>query len=211
MLAKQLKAYAGRQNTVVLAAPRGGVPVAYEVAAELKLPLDVFVLRKLGVPWQEELAFGAIAEGGVRILDPEIVRMLNLSPAQIEEVEQSERKELERRVFVYRGARPPVDVRACTVILVDDGIATGSSARAAIQALRQMEAARIVLAVPVAPPSTCATLRALVDELVVLDAPEGFYAIGQFYRDFSPVSDREVTELLARAGTLASVPTADGR
>ncbi len=200
MLAKDLKAYAGRQDAIVLGAPRGGVPVASEVARELQLPLDVFVLRKLGVPWQEELAFGAIAEGGVRILDQEIIGVAGISPAQIEEVTRQEQQELERRVTSYRGGRPPLDVRGRTVILIDDGIATGSTARAAIEALREMKPSRIVLAVPVAPTSTCRRLRDLVDELVVLDMPEPFYAIGQFYLDFSPVSDQVVTGLLARAG-----------
>ena len=200
MLAIELSAYTGRQDAIVLGAPRGGVPVAFEIARELKLPLDVFILRKLGVPWQEELAFGAIAEGGVRVLDPEIIDALDLSPAQIEQVVRQERQELERRLRSYRGERPPLDVRGRVVILVDDGIATGSTARAALTALRQMEPARIVLAVPVAPPLTCERLRGLADELVVLETPEPFYAIGQFYLDFSPVSDRSVTDLLAQAG-----------
>lgn len=204
MLADALRAYAGRQDGIVLGAPRGGVPVAFEIAKELHLPLDVFVLRKLGVPWQEELAFGAIAEGGVRILDQEIIGTLGLSPAQIEKVEQQERQELDRRVRSYRGERPALNVRGRTVILVDDGIATGSTARAAIAALREMQPARMVLAVPVAPPSTCQRLRRLLDELVVLDMPDPFYAIGQFYLDFSPVSDQVVTGLLARAGASAS-------
>jgi putative phosphoribosyl transferase len=199
MLAGELKAYVGREDAIVLGAARGGVAVAFEVAAELKLPLDVFVLRKLGVPGQEELAFGAIAEGGVRVLDQEILDVLDLSPAQIEDVARRERQELDRRLILYRGERPPLDVHGRTVILVDDGIATGSSARAAIAALRQMEPARIVLAVPVAPPSTCQRLRSLVDELIVLEAPEPFYAIGQFYVDFSAVSDQVVTDLLVRA------------
>ena len=199
MLANELRAYAGRENAIVLGAPRGGVPVAFEVARELKLPLDLFVIRKLGVPWQEELAFGAIAEGGVRILDQEIIGTLDLSPAQIEIVTQQERQELERRLHSYRAGRPALDVRGRTVILVDDGIATGSTARAAITALREMKPERIVLAVPVAPPSTCRRLQGLVDELVVLEMPEPFYAIGQFYLDFAPVSDQAVTELLARA------------
>lgn len=203
MLASELKAYAGQPDAIVLGAPRGGVPVAFEVAAELKLPLDVFVLRKLGVPGQEELAFGAIAEGGVRVLDREIVDTLHLSSGQIETVAQQEQKELDRRLLIYRGKRPPLDVRGRTVILVDDGIATGSSARAAITALRQMAPAKIVLAVPVAPPSASARLRALVDELVALHTPESFFAIGQFYEDFSPVSDHVVTGLLARAGVHA--------
>jgi putative phosphoribosyl transferase len=203
-LAVRLRAYANRADVIVLGAPRGGVPVAYEVAVELKAPLDVFVLRKLGVPWQEELAFGAIAQGGVRVLDEAIVGMLDLKPEQIERVAAKEQLELERRERVYRGSRPPLDVRGRTVLLVDDGIATGSTMRAAIAALRKMEPTRIVLAVPVAPPTTCARLRREVDELICLDTPEAFYAIGQFYLDFSPVSDDEVTGLLARASAPAS-------
>jgi len=203
-LAEKLKAYAGRTDVLVLGVPRGGVPVAFEVAAALKAPLDILVLRKLGVPWQEELAFGAIAQGGVRFLDRQIMEMLNLTTAEVEQVTAREQVELERREKAYRGDRPPLDVRGRTVILVDDGIATGSSVRAAITALRQMGPASIVLAVPVAPPLTCQRLRAQVDDLVCVDMPESFYAIGQFYLDFSPVGDREVAELLARAAATAS-------
>jgi putative phosphoribosyl transferase len=203
-LAEKLKGYAGREGVIVLGVPRGGVPVAFEVATALKAPLDILVLRKLGVPWQEELAFGAIAQGGVRVLDSRIMEMLNLTTAEVEQVAAKEQVELERREKAYRGDRPPLDVRGRTVILVDDGIATGSSMRAAISALRQMGPARIVLGVPVAPPSTCERLRTEVDELVCIDMPESFYAIGQFYLDFSPVGDREVTELLARAAGPAS-------
>lgn len=205
ILAGKLGAYARRADTIVLGAPRGGVPVAFEVAAELGLPLDVFVLRKLGVPWQEELAFGAIAEGGARVLDREILNTLDLSQARIEEIIHQEREELDRRLGLYRGGRPPLEVRGRTVILVDDGIATGSTARAAITALRQMKPARIVLAVPVAPPSTCRRLEPVVDELITIEQPEPFQAVGQFYLDFSPVSDRMVTDLLARAGPSASI------
>jgi putative phosphoribosyl transferase len=203
-LAEKLKAYAGRTDVLVLGVPRGGVPVAFEVAAALKAPLDILVLRKLGVPWQEELAFGAIAQGGVRFLDRQIMEMLNLTTAEVEQVTAREQVELERREKAYRGDRPPLDVRGRTVILVDDGIATGSSVRAAITALRQMGPASIVLAVPVAPPITCERLRAQVDDLVCVDMPQSFYAIGQFYLDFSPVGDREVAELLARAAATAA-------
>lgn len=211
MLADKLRAYAGRHDVAVLGVPRGGVPVAFELAAELKLPLDVFVLRKLGVPGQEELAFGAIAEGGVRVLDREIVNYLNLPPEQIAKVAEEELKELDRRLHAYRAGRPPIEVRGRTVILVDDGVATGSSARAAIEALRQLSPAKIILAVPVAPASTCAHLRLLVDDLVVLHAPGSFYAIGQFYEDFNPVSDEAVIELLAKSGTQTSRPVGEKR
>jgi putative phosphoribosyl transferase len=203
-LAEKLRAYAGREDVIVLGVPRGGVPVAFEVATALKAPLDILVLRKLGVPWQEELAFGAIAQGDVRVLDRRIMEMLGLTPSEVEKVAAKEKVELERREKAYRGDRPPLDVRGRTVVLVDDGIATGSSMRAAIAALRQMGPARIVLAVPVAPPSTCERLRAEVDDLVCVDMPESFYAIGQFYLNFSPVGDREVTDLLARSAGLAS-------
>lgn len=203
-LAVALRPYAGLPGVIVLGAPRGGVPVAFEVAGALNAPLDVFVLRKLGVPWQEELAFGAIAQGGVRVIDQSIVKTLGITPEQIEKVAAKELVELERRLRVYRGSRPPLDVRGRTVLLVDDGIATGSTMRAAIAALRKMEPARIVLAVPVAPASTCGLLRRQVDDLICLDSPELFFAISQFYLDFSPVSDEEVTALLGRAPSTAS-------
>ena len=158
-LALRLRKYANRDDVIVLGAPRGGVPVAFEIATDLKAPLDVFVLRKLGVPGREELAFGAIASGGVRVLDRDIVEGLGITGLDIERVTRAEKQELERRERAYRGGRPPLDVSGLTVILVDDGIATGSSMRAAIRALRQMKPARIVIAVPVAPPSTCNQLR----------------------------------------------------
>src|ERR1019366_3918496 len=167
-LAMRLEKYANRDNVIVLGTPRGGVPVAFEVAAALKLPLDVFVLRKLGVPGHEELAFGAIASGGVRILDRDTVEGLGLTGFDIERVTSAERQELERRERAYRRGRLPEHVNGLTVILVDDGIATGSSMRAAIRALRQMKPARIVLAVPVAPASTCNRLQFEADELVCL-------------------------------------------
>jgi putative phosphoribosyl transferase len=198
-LAQQLKPYAHREDVIVLGVPRGGVPVAFEVAAALEVPLDVFVLRKLGVPGREELAFGAIASGGVRVLDTDIVEGLGISDADVQLVAAREQKELNRRELAYRGGRPPLDIKGQTVILVDDGIATGSSMRAAISALRRMKPARLVVAVPVAPPSTCSRLRPEVDELVCTYTPEPFYAIGQFYRDFAQVSDEEVSDLLHRA------------
>jgi putative phosphoribosyl transferase len=198
-LALRLLDYANRKDVIVLGVPRGGVPVAFEVARMLKVPLDVFVLRKLGVPGHEELGFGAIASGGIRALNPEVVEALRVSPLDIELVTNRERKELKRREHAYRGVRPPLDVRGLTVILVDDGIATGSGMRAAIDALRQMKPAHIVIAVPVAPVSTWDYLRSQVDDLVCLETPEPFYGVGQFYFDFSQVSDQEVNELLERA------------
>jgi putative phosphoribosyl transferase len=195
-LAKALDSYAAREDVLVLGIPRGGVPVAFQVAAELEAPLDVFVVRKLGVPQQEELAFGAIATGEIRILDAQIVESVGISEMEIERITAKEIQELNRRERVYRGNRTPLHLESKTVILVDDGIATGASTMAAITALRKLKPARIVLAVPVAPASTCARLRREVDNLVCLDTPETFYAIGQFYEDFTQVSDEEVTSLL---------------
>jgi len=195
-LAKKLDAYAGRRDVLVLGIPRGGVPVAFQVASQLEAPLDVFVVRKLGAPWQPELAFGAIATEGIRILDVQIVESLGISRMEIERIATRERQELDRRERVYRGGRPPLNVEGMTVILVDDGIATGASTRAAINALRKLKPARIVLAAPIAPASTCARLRREVDDLICVDTPETFYAIGEFYEDFSQVSDDQVTNLL---------------
>jgi putative phosphoribosyl transferase len=198
-LARHLSKYANRGDVIVLGVPRGGVPVAFEVATALRAPLDVFVLRKLGVPGHEELAFGAIGSGGVRVLDPEIIGGWGLSQLDIELVTAAEKQELKRRERAYRGRRPPLDLRGLIVILADDGMATGSSMQAAIRALRQMKPARIVIATPVAPASTCNRLRLDADELVCVEKPEDFYGVGQFYGDFSEVSDQEVNELLDRA------------
>jgi len=198
-LALRLRKYANRDDVIVLAAPRGGVPTAFEVATNLKVPLDVFVLRKLGVPGREELAFGAIASGGVQILSRDIVEGLGITGLDIQRVTRTEEKELERRERAYRGGKPPLDVSGLTVILVDDGVATGATMKAAIRALRQMKPARIVVAVPVAPPSTCNQLRFEADEFVCLETPQPFYGVGQFYVDFSQVSDEEVKELLDAA------------
>jgi putative phosphoribosyl transferase len=198
-LAARLQKYANRDNVIVLAVPRGGVPIAYEVATALKLPLDVFVLRKLGVPGQEELAFGAIGSGGVRVINPTVIQQLRISPSEIAAVAQAEKEELERRERLYRGDRPPLDVRGKTVILVDDGIATGASLMAGIHALRQMHPAAIVVATPVAPPDTCERLSREVDEVVCAEVPEPFFGVGQFYEDFSQTSDQEVNQLLERA------------
>jgi putative phosphoribosyl transferase len=200
MLAERLRTYGNRTNVTVLGIPRGGVPVAFEIAEGLGAQLDIFVARKLGVPGQEELAFGAIASGGVRVLDPEIIVALGISNFDIEEVTARERNELERRERLYRGARAPLDIGGRTAILVDDGIATGSSIRAAISALRHLHPARLVVAAPVAPLSTCARLRQEVDDLVCVDTPKAFRAIGEFYGNFSQVADQEVTDLLRRSG-----------
>lgn len=195
-LAMQLHAYQDRQNTVVLGVPRGGVVVALEVARALNLPLDIFVSRKLGVPGREELAFGAIASGNVRVLDRDIIEGLEITEAQIERVTAAARSELERRELLYRGSRPPLTLEGQTVLLVDDGIATGSSILAAVRALRRLEPARLVVAVPVAPQAACKRLRREVDELVCTETPKFFYAIGQFYDDFSQVTDEQVAETL---------------
>lgn len=199
MLAKKLLKYAGPENVIILGIPRGGVPVAFEVAQVLGAPLDVFLSRKLGVPGQEELAFGAMATGGVRVLDADIVEAVGISNEQIEAISEREREELDRRERLFRADSPPLEVSGKTAILVDDGIATGSSMLAAVAALRQLKPARIVIAVPVAPASTCNRLRREVDEIVCVESPEFFYAIGQFYEDFSQVSDSEVCEVLHRA------------
>ena len=195
-LAAQLHAYAHRKDVIVLGIPRGGVPVAFEVAKSLDAPLDIFVSRKLGVPWHEELAFGAVATGGARVLDRAIIDAVGIPDEEIGQITARVKKELDRRENLYRGDRSPLKVDGLTVILVDDGIATGSSMRAAITSLRQMRPAQIVVAVPVAPQSTCKRLRFEVDRLVCVHMPEEFYAIGQFYEDFSQVADEEVTRLL---------------
>jgi len=198
-LALRLKQYANRDDVIVLGAPRGGVPIAFEIATDLRAPLDVFMLRKLGVPGREEFAFGAIASGGVRILNRETVEGLGITRETIERVTAAEEQELERRERAYRGGRPPLNLIGRTVILVDDGIATGASMEAAIRALRQMNPVRIVIAVPVAPADTCGRLRSEVDDFVCLEMPEPFFGVGQFYDDFSQVSDEEVKDLLDNA------------
>ncbi|MGE5597203.1 MAG: phosphoribosyltransferase [Hyphomicrobiales bacterium] len=185
------------ERPVVLALPRGGVPVAFEVARALGAPLDVFVVRKLGTPGHEELAMGAIASGGVRVLNGEVARFVHA--ADIEAVVERESRELERREREYRDGRPPVPVRGRSVVLVDDGLATGASMRAAVHALRQMEPARITVAVPVAAAETCQEFEQLVDRVVCAATPEPFYAVGLWYEQFPATSDEEVRELLARA------------
>jgi putative phosphoribosyl transferase len=197
-LAWRLERYADRDHVVVLGVPRGGVPVAFEVAEALRLPLDVFVLRKLGVPGQEELALGATASGGIRVLDRQALCTLQIRPPDLEAITALAQQELKRRETLYRGHEPPLRIAGKTVILVDDGIATGASLVAGIRALAQLRPARIVVAVPVAPPSVCDWLASEVDEIVCVATPEPFSAVGQFYDDFSQISDQEVIRLLAR-------------
>jgi putative phosphoribosyl transferase len=197
-LARKLSAYAGRDNVIVLALPRGGVPVGYEIAEALDAPLDVFLVRKLGAPGQEELAMGALASDGVRVLNPNVIVRFGVSEDEIEAVVRKERRELARREREYRGDRPPLELRGRTVILVDDGVATGSSMRAAIAVLRTLSPRRLVVAVPVAPPSTARELSLLVDDFVCLATPEPFDAVGTFYETFEQIEDEEVRDLLAR-------------
>jgi putative phosphoribosyl transferase len=199
LLAEKLTAYANREDVIVLGLPRGGVPVAFEIAKRLNAPLDVFIVRKLGVPWQEELAMGAIATGGVCVLNDEVVKAYRISDDEIASVEVKEKKELERRESAYRADRPALDVRGRTVVLVDNGIATGTTMRAALAALRKLQPARIVVAVAVAPQSTYEELKAEADEVICLLAPETFYAISMWYERFAQTTDEEVRDLLARA------------
>ena len=198
-LAEKLAKYSDRNDVIVLGLPRGGVPVAYEIARYLRVPLDVFIVRKIGVPGFEELALGAIASGGVRVLNDEVVRILPNAQQVIEESTARERIELERREKLYRDDRAPPDLHERTIILVDDGLATGATMRAAVGALRQQGAARIVVAVPVGAPETCREFETEVDETICAISPFYFEAVGQFYDDFSQTSDDEVRELLQRA------------
>lgn len=198
-LASQLASYRDRDDVVVLALPRGGVPVAYEVAQALRALLDIFLVRKLGVPGHEELAMGAIASGGVRVLNDDVVDYLQIPAETIDAVADQEMEELKRRERAYRGDRPEPYVRGKTVILVDDGLATGSTMRAAAAALRHQKPAKIVVAVPVSAPQTCNEYRMGVDEIICAVTPEPFYGVGQWYLDFSQTTDEEVRELLERA------------
>src|ERR671924_773555 len=198
LLAAKLAGYANRQDVLVLALPRGGVPVAYEVARALNAPLDVFLVRKLGVPGHEELAMGAVATGGVRVLNQDVVEPLHIPAQLIDDVTSRELEELIRRERLYRGGRPPPDVAGRTVILVDDGLATGATMRAAIQALRRQQPARVIVAVPTASPDTCEALKAEADEVICAMTPEPFFAVGHWYDDFTQTTDDEVRRLLAQ-------------
>ena len=206
-LAQRLKTFP-RENLVVLALPRGGVPVALQVAKELKAPLDIIVVRKLGVPFQPELAMGAIGEGDVRVVNEQVVGMTGVSRAEVGEVEAREREELARRAARFRGARDRVPLTGRTALIVDDGIATGSTARAACKVARAQGARRVVIATPVAPPAAIAELRDVADEVIALYTPEHFFAIGQFYADFTQISDDEVVRLLASWPAHDAVATA---
>jgi len=207
LLASKLRPFANRSDTVVLALPRGGVPVGFEVAKALHVPLDVFVVRKLGVPGREELAMGAIASGGICVLNEELVRALGIPYAAINAVAADEERELERREHLYREGRPAVAVQGRTVILVDDGLATGSSMRVAIMALKRKNPAQIVVAVPVGAPAACVEIESEVDQIICVASPEAFQSVGEWYRDFSQTSDEEVRDLLRQAGAF---PENDG-
>lgn len=201
MLAEQLKEYANRSDVLVLALPRGGAPVGYEIARALNTPLDVLIVRKLGAPGQEELALGAIASGGVRIMNEDVLPFLSLTEEEIERIVAREQSELERREKLYRGDRPAPDARGKIVILVDDGIATGASMRSAVEAIKQQQPAKLIVAAPVAARSTCDEFNREADHetCVCLESPEPFFAVGLWYEDFAQTTDDEVRELLALA------------
>src|SRR5882672_5014278 len=199
LLAGKLDKYAGRKDVIVLGLPRGGVPVANEVAKRLRAPLDVFIVRKLGVRGFEELAAGAISSGGVRVLNEDVVRAIPYASEAIEAVTARETAELQRREQIYREGRPAPELRDKIAILVDDGLATGATMRAAVKALRQRGVAKIVVAVPVGPPDTCHEIEEQADETICLSTPEFFQAVGQYYEDFSQTTDEDVRELLGRA------------
>jgi putative phosphoribosyl transferase len=199
LLGAQLSPYRGRNDVIVLALPRGGVPVANEVARALDAPLDIFLVRKLGLPGHEEFAMGAIASGGIRLINDDVVRDYGVRAAQIETIAATEQRELERRERAYRDGRPLPPLAGRTVILIDDGLATGFSMRAAVAAVRVEAPARVVVAVPVAAPETCEEFRALVDQIVCSETPDPFFAVGIWYEDFSQTTDEEVHEILSAA------------
>ena len=198
-LAQKLIDYSGREDVIVLALPRGGVPVAYEVSLALQIPLDIFIVRKLGWPGHEEMAIGAIASGGVRVLNEDIVRHLNIPDTLIDAVAQRETRELERREREYRGKRPPLELKDRAVIIIDDGLATGASMRAAIVGVRAHAPVQIVVAVPTAALETCKALEPEVDQIICASTPEPFYGVSRWYEDFSQTTDEEVRLLLEKA------------
>jgi putative phosphoribosyl transferase len=198
ILATKLKQYTKRPDVIILALPRGGVPVAYQVAKILDLPMDIFLVRKLGVPGQEELAMGAIASGGVRVLNHDVITTLQIPESIIDTVAEKEQRELERREKFYRPDAPAYNLTNKTVILIDDGLATGATMKAAAEALKQQKVNKIIIAVPVAAESTCRELSTLVDDIVCALTPEPFYGVGYWYDDFSQTSDAEVIELLRK-------------
>lgn len=198
-LANQLRTYANRDDVTVLGLPRGGIPVAYQVADALNAPLDVYVVRKLGIPGHEELAMGAIATGGVRYLNPAIISKLKISESTINRVAAAEQRELERREQAYRDQRPPLDLSDRTVLLVDDGLATGATMLAAVRAIRQQSPRKIVVAVPIAAPETCQMFEPEVDEVICAETPQPFRAVGLWYQDFAQTTDQEVRDLLRKA------------
>jgi len=203
LLAKELRHYENDANAIVIALPRGGVVTGAAVAEALSLPLDVIVVRKLGTPGHPELAMGAVARGGIRVINDEVMRALRINPHVIEAAAEREEVEAERRETLFRRGRPPLDVAKKTVILVDDGLATGSSMLAAVECLKVMKPERIVVAVPVAPPDACHALRSEVDELTCLSTPSSFIAVGEWYHDFTQVTDDEVVDLLSVPSTAA--------
>lgn len=201
-LAKKLSKYANRPDVLILALPRGGVPVAFEVAKELNVKMDIFIVRKLGVPGNEELAMGAIASDNIRVLNEDVVRSFQIPERVIDKVAENELRELERRERTYRGDRPKPDIKGITVILIDDGLATGATMRAAATALKTKNPAKIVVAVPTAAPDTCEFFGREVDEVICVATPEPFYGVGAWYEDFSQTTDKEVCELLDKARAL---------
>jgi putative phosphoribosyl transferase len=201
LLARKLERYRDVAGVLVLGLPRGGVPVAYEVAIALNAPLDILLVRKLGVPGQDELAMGALASNGIQILNQPVIEYLGIPEPIVEAVTEQELEELERRERLYRGVRPPADIRGKTVIVIDDGLATGSTMKAAIAALRRQNPEKIVIAVPTAAPETCEELKSAADEVVCAITPEPFYAVGFSYEDFEQTTDEEVKELIQRAAT----------
>jgi predicted phosphoribosyltransferase len=198
-LADDLLEYKDRRDIIVLALPRGGVPVACEVAQRLDAPLDVFLVRKLGVPGREELAMGAIASGGVRVLNPEVVRAMDIPGEMIHAVAKREQQELDRREQEYRGGQPPLNLSGKVVILIDDGLATGASMRAAVEGVRYHEPAKVIVAVPTGSPEACQQMEQVADQVVCATTPQPFYGVGTWYEDFRQTSDTEVHELLKQA------------